>query len=65
MSEEKYFNSRWLVEYEDQSGQEKSVYIDADYEVYSEERVRELFAEIHPEWSVRSLLKVEKLPWEE
>ena len=63
-SEEKYFDSRWLVEYTDISGEQKQVYIDADYDVYSEDRIVELFLEIHPEWTVNKMSKVDKLPWD-
>tara|TARA_B100000287_G_C20171377_1_gene598383 strand:+ start:217 stop:420 length:204 start_codon:yes stop_codon:yes gene_type:complete len=63
-SEEKYFDSRWLVVYTDVFGEQQQVYIDADYKVYNEDRIKELFLEIHPEWTVKEMSKVDKLPWD-
>ena len=63
-SEKKYFDSRWLVAYTDVFGEQQQVYIDADYNVYNEDRIKELLLEIHPEWTVKEMSKVDKLPWD-
>ena len=52
-----------MVEYIDASGETVERYVTADYEVYSHERVLDLLKEVHPEWDIKRLYKVEKLPW--
>ena len=65
MSEEEadFFSGPWLLEYVDEHGNEVDRHITADYKVYSEERVVQILQEVHPEWTINRISKVEKLPW--
>lgn len=63
MSNDDFFSGPWMVEYIDASGETVERYVTADYEVYSHERVLDLLKEVHPEWDIKRLYKVEKLPW--
>ena len=63
MSNEDFFTGPWLVEYVDADGTTVKRHVTADYEVYSEERVIQLLQEVHPEWTINKISKVEKLPW--
>tara|TARA_B100000424_G_scaffold258320_1_gene240074 strand:+ start:324 stop:524 length:201 start_codon:yes stop_codon:yes gene_type:complete len=58
-----FFTGPWMVEYIDAQGEQVKRHITADYEVYSHERVLDLLKEVHPEWEIKKLYKVEKLPW--
>ena len=58
------FSGPWVVEYyEGESSKLTKTYITADYKAYSEERVTKILKEIHPEWDIQKIYKVEKLPW--
>ena len=60
------FSGPWAVEYnEGESDKLKKVYITADYKFYSKERITEVLEEIHPDWKVEDIYKLEKLPWED
>ncbi len=53
-----------MVEYyEGESSKLTKTYITADYKAYSEERVTKILKEVHPEWDIQKIYKVEKLPW--
>tara|TARA_B100000131_G_scaffold35026_1_gene32131 strand:+ start:1146 stop:1343 length:198 start_codon:yes stop_codon:yes gene_type:complete len=58
------FSGPWMVEYyEGESSKLTKTYITADYKAYSEERVTKILKEVHPEWDIQKIYKVEKLPW--
>tara|TARA_B100000945_G_C19981110_1_gene412169 strand:- start:29 stop:226 length:198 start_codon:yes stop_codon:yes gene_type:complete len=58
------FSGPWMVEYyEGEPSKLTKTYITADYKVYSEERVTKILKEVHPEWDIQKIYKVEKLPW--
>jgi len=40
-------------------------YITANYKAYTMDRVLEVLKEVHPEWEIQKIYKVEKLPWED
>ena len=61
--EEDFFTGPWLIEYVDADGNEASRHLTADYEVYTEERVVQVLQEVHPDWTINKISKVEKLPW--
>lgn len=63
MSED-FYSGPWMIEYlEGASDALIKRHISADYEVYPEERVLEILQEVHPDWSIKKIYKVEKLPW--
>ena len=59
-----FYSGPWMIEYlEGESDTLIKRYISADYEVYPEEKVLEILQQVHPDWSIKKIYKVEKLPW--
>jgi hypothetical protein len=66
MSEDSVFAGPWLIEYTDEGGTPGNIlrsYITANYKAYDEEQIIKILNEVHPEWTIKNLYKVEKLPW--
>ena len=60
------FSGPWLIEYVDESSESDELvlrHITADYDTYSVKRIIKILSEIHPEWRIKNIYKVEKLPW--
>ena len=63
MNQDNVFTGPWIIEYVDEVGTLRKNHITADYKVYDEERIIEILNEIHPEWAIERIYKVDKLPW--
>ena len=63
MSQDNVFTGPWLIEYVDEAGTFRKNHITADYKVYDEERIIKILNEIHPDWVIEKIYKVDKLPW--
>ncbi len=58
-----FFTGPWRIEYRIENAAIQKKYLTADYKVYTEERVLEILKEVHPDWVIEKIYKVEKLPW--
>ena len=66
MKQDSAFTGPWLIEYVDEkseSGEIITRHITADYDKYSVKRILDILQEVHPEWKIKNIYKVEKLPW--
>ena len=55
------YSDFWLVErYDMNTKKSTKQYISADYAVYDEGKVRSILNEVHPEWFITKIVKVEQ-----
>jgi hypothetical protein len=60
------FSGPWVVEYyEGTSDVLTKRHITAAYKFYGVGRIAEILKEIHPDWNIQKIYKVEKLPWKD
>ena len=51
----------WVIKYKLANGTKHLQYIEANYKQYDIEKIKKIFNEIHPEWEILNIYKVENL----
>ena len=55
----------WAVKHKIANGTKKVQYIEANYKQYDVEKIKKIFNEIHSDWEILDIYKVENLKFKE